>query len=161
MNRKPITARIVKEIDRLLAQNIEHGMIAVRLKVSEYLVRTIANDSERQNCVSAPPQRIRPQRKPYRGVEAAEIRMIQRLLEVGVLKPSVIAREVRVSRDVVEEVACGKRIFASTERPLIFRDLGEQFFVVPKRCGECGARISIVPCRTCRALRKKIIFSNN
>jgi hypothetical protein len=161
MRRKPITARIVKQIDHLLAQSVEPGVIAAHLKVTEYLVRTIANDAERQNCITVPQHKVRPQRKPYRGVEAAEIRMIQRLLQVGMLKPSEIAREVGVSRDVVEQVAIGRRIFASTERPLIFRDLGEQFSVVPKRCGECGARISISPCRTCRALRKKIIFSNN
>ena len=154
MNRPLITAAIVQETDRLLAEGIDHAVIAARLGITEYVVGVI--DGDKLGKGRPQPQRPSGRRQGHttnRGVDAATIRMIQRMLVVGMLNHKQIAREAHVSAHIVEEVASGRRSAVSTDRPAVFKDLGEHFLPEPIRCSGCRAKISIVPCRACRALR--------
>ena len=150
MDRRPITAAITNEIDRLLAAGIGHTAIATQLGVTDYVVQVIAGDKDR------PPRRRTKRRVHNRqpGVDAITIRMIQRMLDVGILNSGEIAREAGVSRGVVEGLATGKREPVSTERPIVFKDLGERALRTPIRCSGCHATITVVPCRACRARRE-------
>ena len=153
MKRTEITAQLVMTIDRLLANGVDHATIATRLGITEYVVAVIANDwlgRGRRPRIDKPCHR-KPH--PQQGVDVATVRGIQRMLDVGWLNYSGIAREAGVTRRLVEEIAVGKRPQVTTKRPFIFKDLGERFLAKSIRCLTCGASISIVPCRTCRALR--------
>ncbi len=153
MDRTEITIGVVEDIDRLLAKATPQAVIAERLKVSEYLVGVIAGDKLGRG---RRPRPISVGQAPFnrlRGVDSATIRMIQRMLEVNILVQRQIAIETGVSLRIVEMVAAGVRPPRSTEKPFVFKDLDEQFLEVPIRCNECGAMISIVPCRACRTLR--------
>ena len=155
MDRKPITAAIVEEADRLLAQGVEHAVISARLGITEYVVAVMAGDELRvgRHC----PEQCHSRRvlNPARAIDAATIRMIQRMLEVGILSPGQIAREAGVSGHVVNLVAKGQRQAVSTERPYVFKDLDERFLPKSIRCSGCHGMIAIVPCRVCRARREK------
>lgn len=153
MEHTQVTVGVVEEIDWMLAQGTAHAVIADRLKVSEYLVGVIAGDKLGRG--RRPPPSSSGQRtfNRSRGIDAATIRMIQRMLQVNMLSQRQIARETDVSTRVVEMVAAGKRLPVSTEHPFVFKDLGERFLEKPIRCTHCGAMISIAPCRACRALR--------
>ena len=119
------------------------------------MVRVVAHDKLGRG------RRPRPDRHDYRaensqrGVDAASIRMVQRMLQVDMLPRREIAREAGVSENIVEQVAAGRRLAVSTERPFAFKDLGERLLEKPRRCWGCGAPLAIVPCRTCRARREK------
>ena len=144
-NHTQITGAVVNDIDRLLAQGVGHAVIAAELTVSEYVVGVIAGDKLR---VGRPPLPDRPGRRVSsvcRAVDAATIRMIERMLQVGILNQSQIAREAGVSASVVKRVAAGKRLAVSKERPYLFKDLGERFLPAPIYCSGCGAKLSIVP----------------
>lgn len=153
MHHTEITATLVEEIERLLTQETAHAVIADRLKVSEYLVGVIAGDKIGRG--RRPPPEVVGQRlfNHLRGIDAATIRMIQRMLQVNMLPQRQIALETGVSTRMVEMVAAGERLPVSTEHPFVFKDLGERFLATPIRCTHCGAMISIAPCRACRALR--------
>jgi hypothetical protein len=153
MDRRVITAAIVEQADRLLVFGIDHATIAARLGITEYVVDVMAGDRLR-NGRKQPPQQQRSTRRrgpTHQGTDAVTIRRIQRMLAVGILNHSQIAREVGVSNHLVAKVARGRRAPVSTERPAVFRDLAEHFVRRPIRCKVCGALISIVPCRACRA----------
>ena len=153
MDHTEITATVVEEIDRLLAQQTAHPVISDRLKVSEYLVGVIAGDKLGWGRRPTPGSAGQRTFNCLRGIDAATIRMIQRMLQVNMLPQRQIAVETGVSTRIVEMVAAGKRLPISTERPFVFKDLGERFVEEPFRCTHCGAMLSIVPCRACRALR--------
>jgi hypothetical protein len=158
MDRKFITAQVVEEIDRLLAQGVEHAMIAVQMCVTEYVVRVIAGDVLGKGRPQ-PKQRYQSASfYTYRGVDAATIRMIQRMLKVKILSSCQIAREAGVSPNIVERVASGERLAISTQRPLVFEDRGEKFLPEPIRCKACGTSIEIIPCRACRTRRQRFLF---
>jgi hypothetical protein len=154
MDRKPITAGVVEEIERLLAQGIGHGTIAACMSVTEYIVEVIAGDEMGRGREQ--PKQISSVAVPrfYRYVDAATIRMIQRMLAVGMLSRPQIAHEAGVSPQLVEKVLKGKRLPVSAQRPYVFKDLGEKFLEKPIQCDECEAMIEIVPCRACRARRQ-------
>jgi len=154
MDRRKITAAVVEEADRLLTFGLDYATIAARLGISEYVVRVIATDALRKGR-KQPRQRFdRRVLNPQRAVDAATIRMIQRMLAVGILNRSEIAREAGVARSLVERVAKGKRKAIDTARPIL--NHGERFLRQPVRCPGCRALVSIIPCRLCKARRKKI-----
>ena len=84
-------------------------------------------------------------------MDVSVIRMIQRMLAVGFLNHRQIARETGVSTSVVTQIASGERTAVSTLRPVLSD--GERFVPESVRCGECGRRGYVVPCRACRAGR--------
>jgi len=151
MDRREITAAVVEEADRLLAEGVDHAVIAARLKITEYVVQVIAGDKLRVGRRQPPQRHPSSAANPQRGVDAATIRMIQRMLAVRILNHREIARETGVSEHLVGRVAAGQRLTLSTERPAVFKDLEERFLPQPIRCSGCHAMISIVPCRACRA----------
>jgi len=150
-DRRAITAAVVEQIDHLLAQGTDHAVIATGLGVTQYVVDVIAGDKigkgrkphQRKASVGA---------KPHQGVDAATVRRVERMLEVGWLNHRQIAREAGVHPRTLAKIAAGCRVAASTERPIVFSDLGERFLPEPVRCGGCGGMIEIVPCRACRAV---------
>jgi hypothetical protein len=150
MDRKEITPALVEETERLLAEKVETAAIADRLGITQYVVEVIAHDVNRRVGPSHPQgqtgRRI-PNSKP--GIDASTIRMIQRMLAAGILNHVAIAREAGVSTNVVSDVASGKRKAVTTKR--LHPAEGEQFLPEPTRCRDCGALISITPCRACRA----------
>jgi hypothetical protein len=157
MRHREITHIVVAGIERLLRQKRPHAEIAQRLGISPYLVEVIANDEER-------PRRHGASRKkgycyPSRPntADMATIRMIQRMMQVGILRHREIAREAGVSPNLVSLVATGKRIPLDTARPPLVE--GERFMETPVRCPDCGRRLSIVPCRACRANRESQEFA--
>ena len=77
--------------------------------------------------------------------------MIQRMLAVGILNHSQIAREAGVSINFVTQIANGDRRAVSTLQPIL--NDGERFVPESVRCGGCGRRIYVLPCRACRAGR--------
>lgn len=151
MRHREIILEVVAGIERLLKRGCDHGEIAERLGVSPYVVEVIANDEERVGRRS--PRRDKGYRYPSRPntADLATIRMIQRMLDVGILRHNEIAREAGVSANFVTFVATGKRIPLDTSRPPFLPE--ERFLKVPIRCSLCGGRISIVPCRACQAMR--------
>jgi hypothetical protein len=153
MRHREITQTVVAGIDRLLDQGCASAEISERLNVSEYLVGVIAGDriGRRRRLLPGPlGQRVFSH---IRGTDATTIHMIRRMLDVHILPQPQIAIETGVSTRLVERISTGRRLPGSTERPFIFKDLGEESLKQPIRCKECGAMISIVPCRACRALR--------
>jgi len=152
MDRRLITAAVAEEADRLLAQGEDHTVIAARLRITEYVVGLMAenreNDDQRPPAPSA--QRF-PHRKNF--VDAVTVRRIQRMLDVGWLNHTQIAREASVSSNFVTKVAQGERLPISTEHPVL--DKGERFLPAPIRCSVCRGMISIVPCRACQTRRAK------
>jgi len=160
MDRKEITSSLVKQVETLLAEKVDSAAISGRLGITQYVVEVIANDVDRPVGHSRPPCRTSrrvPNTKP--GIDASTIRMIQRMLAVGILNHAAIAREAGVSPNTVSDVAAGRRKAVTTRRLNPGKD--EQFLPQPIRCGECGSLISVAPCRACRARReaaaKKIV----
>ena len=87
MERTEITAAVITEVDRLLGQGIDHATIAARLGVTEYVVGVIANDANRPEDPPRPPKRVSHRvRNAQSGVDATTIRMIERMLQVGMLR---------------------------------------------------------------------------
>jgi hypothetical protein len=156
MERPKITPTLVQKIERLLAKGIEHAVVAGQLRVTEYVVAVIAQDEDRNVRKPRISKSHRPHPKPHQGVDAATVRMIQRMLEVGMLSQKEIAREVGTSMFLVKKIALQQRVAVSTDKPHVFADLGERFHESPPRCGVCGTKIEITPCRICRARKRKI-----
>ena len=155
MDHKEITQAMVTEAERLLGQGIEQAIIAAWLGMSEYVVGVIANDPNRPQGVPRPPTRVNHRiRNARSGIDATTIRMIQRMLDVGILGYAEIAREAGVSTNTVGDVARGKRQAVTLSRPVLAK--GEQFLAQPIRCGVCRALISVVPCRACNARREAL-----
>ena len=152
MRHREITATVVAGIDRLLDQQRPCAEIATRLGVSEYLVGVIAGDRIGRQRRRPPVIVARKAPAPLRCTDAATIRMIHRMLQVNMLPQRQIAVEAGVSRRMIERIVAGERVPISSEHPFVFEDLGEHFLNRPVRCDQCGAMISIVPCRACRAL---------
>jgi DNA-directed RNA polymerase subunit N (RpoN/RPB10) len=150
MRHREITDIVVAGVDRLLGQGRDRAEIAERLGVSKYVVGVVADDKERRRRRA--PKRDKAYRYPSRPntADMATIRMIQRMLDVGLLYHKEIAREAGVSANFVTLVATGKRLPLDTARPPLADD--ECFLKMPVRCSTCGRRISIVPCRACRAV---------
>jgi hypothetical protein len=151
MPRTRITGGLVSEIERLLDRNDDHATIAAGLDVGENVVSVIAGDKLRVGRPQVADLHEQRMLNGCRGIGAPTVRMVQRMLQVGILNQQQIAREAGVSPHIVEQVAAGLRGTVSTERPFVFADLDERFMPVPVRCAECGVLISVVPCRACRA----------
>lgn len=148
MDRTMITSSLVDRVERLLAQAYETAAISADLGVTSYVVAVIANDRGRPVAPSrSTPRSGRRTPNSKSGIDACTIRMIQRMLAVGVLNHKAIAREAGVSPSVVNDVAAGRRNAVTTKRPYLSD--GEQFLPDPIRCGECGSLISVAPCRAC------------
>jgi len=152
MQHREITAAVIAEIDRLVAEGCEHAAIAQRVGVTEYVVQVMVGDKGR---VGRPaPKQSQGSRYPHRPntTDAATVRMIQRMLDVGILRHREIAREAGVSANFVSMVSQGKRVPLDTSRPSLAAD--ERFLMATIRCSVCRRRISIVPCRACRTVRE-------
>lgn len=149
MHRTEITAEVVRQADMMLTLGLDAETIAERLGITAYVVRVMAGDHDRIGRRSRPQLFTKGMVNPRRAVDATTIRMIQRMLDVGILRRGEIAREAGVSRSIVEQVASGRREAVSTARPPLCR--GERFLRKPVRCDQCRAMISIVPCRACHA----------
>ena len=154
MDRSRITSAVVEAVDRMLASRLDHATIASQLGITRYVVGVITGDKHGKGRKPRAEQSARQVINAQRGVDAATIRMIQRMLEVGFLNQKAVAREAGVSMHVVSEVALGRRRAVTGERPCVFKDLGERFLPEPIRCSVCRAKILIVPCRACRARRE-------
>jgi hypothetical protein len=149
MHRTEITAAVVDQADRLLTFRLDHATIAKRLGLSEYVVGVIAGDRGRDGRQQPPdrPRRQMPDRP--NAMDSSVVRMVQRMLAVGMLNYSQIAREAGVSLNFVAQIARGERPPISTLRPVLSD--GEQFVPESARCDGCGRTIYVVPCRACRA----------
>jgi hypothetical protein len=154
MDRTEITAAVVAEIESLLAEGSRRNSIAARLGISRYVVEVIAGDRHRNERRLAPAQLVVSRRVPnsQKGIDAVTVRMVQRMLTVGILSHVEIAREAGVSDNTVSDVATGKRLARSTWAPYVQED--ERFLAEPVRCSVCRASISVVPCRACRTRRQ-------
>jgi hypothetical protein len=145
-----ILAAVVAQVEGMLAKGFKHATIAAHLGLTQYVVDVIANDDEPRDKPVRPQRSVRrrvPNMKP--GIDATTIRMVHRMLAVGILRHVEIAREAGVSPNTVSDVACGKRKALTLARPHL--DTGERFVSEPMRCGHCHAMISVMPCRACRA----------
>ena len=159
MEHREITATTIVEMDRLLAEGADRAAIAARLGVSDYVVGVVVNDKLGRGRSPRLDLASYHLRNTQRGIDAATIRMIERMLKVGMLNHRHIAREAGVSESIVERVETGERLAVSTERLLVFEDLGERLLAEPRRCWGCGAPLAVVPCRICRARREKAAHS--
>jgi len=154
MSRNEITPSLVDQVEGLLAEKVDLAAISGRLGVTQYVVEVIAGDDERRAGPSRPQRRVSrrvPNTKPR--IDATTIRMIQRMLAAGILSHVDIAREAGVSSNTVSDVASGKRKAVTLLPPKI--NAGERFLAEPIRCGDCGAMISVAPCRACLAELEK------
>ena len=152
MHRVEITAEVVRQADRLARFGIDPTTIATRLGITEYvaglLVRNAGRNGRKRRSIVA----TRQVHNAQRGLDATTIRRIQRMLEVGMLTHTEIAREAGVSLNTITAVATGRRTAVTLSRPHL--NDGERFLPEPIRCSVCRARISVVPCRACRARRE-------
>jgi hypothetical protein len=154
MDRTEITAAIVRKIERMLAKGTDHATIASRLVITKHVVMVIANDKLRSDG-NPPRQRFVSHRNTnaQNAIDAATIRMIQRMLEVRMLPHAEIARQAGVSASTVNDVAKGKRQAVTLIRPLL--NQGERFLSRPIRCPDCRAMVSVMPCRACASKQIK------
>ena len=153
MHRTEITAEVVARADRLATFRIGPAMIAKRLGITRYVAGLLVRNA------SLPPRLGRLRISGYMalnvqpGLEATTVRRIQRMIQVGWLNHTQIAREAGVSLNTVSDVASGKHLAISTDRPCLAK--GERFSPQLDRCKECGALLSVMPCRACRARREQ------
>ena len=153
MQHKEITAAVVEEVERLLAEGIDAAVVSARVGISPYVTGVIAHGYASQGRPPAPRTSQRRILHARRGIDATTIRMIRRMLDVGILNHVEIAREAGVSPNTVSDVANGKRPALTLVHPTL--DEGERFLSEPIRCSVCGGLISVVPCRACRVTREK------
>ena len=149
---REITADLVHRAEQMLRVGINVPRIASRLGVTQYVVRVIAGDDECRDGSPSPQRAVRrrvPNSTP--SIDPATIRMIQRMLAVGMLTHVQIAREAGVSPNTVTDVASGNRPAVAVWSPCLRR--GERFVPEAIRCSVCRAMISVVPCRACEATR--------
>jgi len=159
MDRAVISAAVVGEAERMLAEGAKRAAISARLGVTPYVVELIARNRDLRPADTGQPLVSKHRvANPSRGIDAVTIRMIRRMLAAGVLRQGEIAREVGVSSNMVAEVAAGKRLPVSTWRPYLQE--GERFLPEPIRCSVCRANISVIPCRACRARREAAAKKN-
>jgi hypothetical protein len=150
IDRTEITAGVVDQADLLLAFRLDHATIAKRLGLTEYVVGVMAADRLRNGRRQPPDLHARHVRNRRKAVDVSIICMIQRMLAIGFLNHRQIAREVGVSMSVVTQIANGERTAVSTLRAVLSD--GERFVPESVRCGECGRKVYVLPCRACRAL---------
>jgi len=160
MERREITAAVVEEAQRLLAEGMDPSTIATRLGITEYVADLLArNVSEKPDRIP-PPRTARRVPNSQRAVGATAIRGVQRMLEAGLLSKGEIARAAGVSDSTVYDVAAGKR--PAVNRRTMVHGKEEQVLLVPIRCRGCRALISVIPCRVCRlrlAVLIQILFA--
>lgn len=148
MERSEITGAVVTQAEALLAEGAPHAAIAAQLGMTEYVVGLIAGPARGRGPAPKSQSTGRRLNSTPCEIDAATIRRIQRMLAVGWLSRNEIAREAGVSRNLVSEVARGKRKAQTLRQQSVAA--GEVFLARPIRCGKCGALLSIVPCRACR-----------
>ena len=152
VDRPEVTAERIGQFERLLDSGVALDAAAGLMGLTPYVARLIRR--HRRMPGAGPKRGNKGTHRPAHtrsGVEATTIRRIQRMLEVGWLEPTEIAREAGVSLNVVAEVATGRRDAISTTHATL--DKGERFLARPVRCEECGGLISVLPCRVCRVER--------
>lgn len=154
--RAEITAELVAKAEWLLTFGLRPVSIAARLKMPRYVVRVIAKDSKRPAC--APPTEPKARRVPNAcpSVDAITIRMVRRMLAVGQLPLSEIARQARVSESTVGAIARGQRHLGNGRNPYLMP--GEWYVSDGTYCPACGAAVIVLPCRACR-VREEIYLA--
>jgi len=96
MERREITAAVVEEAQRLLAEGMDPSTIATRLGITEYVADLLArNVSEKPDRIP-PPRTARRVPNSQRAVGATAIRGVQRMLEAGLLSKGEIARAAKL-----------------------------------------------------------------
>jgi hypothetical protein len=155
MDRTEVNAAVVRKAESMLDAGAEHTTIGGRLGLTSYVVGLLAHN--RHLPPGGPPSRSLARRIPntQRGIDATTIRMIRRMLDVGILPQVEIARLVGVSANTVCDVASGKRLPISTWEPYL--QAGERFLKEPIRCSVCRGLVTVVPCRVCRTHREKAV----
>lgn len=145
-----ISSTVIIEIERRLAEGRTNADIAAELEITPYVVEVVANDVERSSLPPRP-SRAACWRTPQscRLIDPGTIRSIRRMLAVGWLTSTEIARETGVSNHLVATVAHGTRCI---QRLRV--GPGERYAPEGERCPTCGALLAIVPCRAC-AIREK------
>jgi hypothetical protein len=158
MKHQEITAAVIAEIDRLLADGVDHATIARRFGLSTYVLAIIAN--EHGNVLLSHPiyRTGKHVHNAQKHVDAVTRRMIERMLIVGILRPNEIAREAGVSENTVRLIAKGENLISDTAA--FYLQEGERFLHEPIRCDVCRALISVVPCRACNTRNAKISEKN-
>lgn len=153
MHRKMITPDLVAEIERQLAAGCKTAEVAKHLGISCYVVEVVAHNDGPRNQPPRP-SRSKMRKVPAKaGIEYVTIRMIERLLSVGVFSYTEIAREVGVSKNSVAAMATGQRTAIMLVSPML--STGERFLPRPQRCGICGGRLIVTPCRACHTRQGK------
>ena len=147
MDRKEIIPDVIVEAKTLLAAGVDYTTIAARTGLTEYVLGILDSGRVSKGRPADGRRTGRCVINSRSGLDAATIRMVQRMLAGGMMRHSEIAREAGVSPNTVEAVAAGKRVVISTLRPLL--NDGERFLPKPIRCNGCRAMISVVPCRAC------------
>jgi len=151
MQHSQITAELVAEAERRLSAGADAATIAAELGLTPYVAELIAENRHLplRVCTAQPLST----RKPQDRYDAVTIRMVERMLEVGILPQVQIGREAGVSEKTVSDIASGRREAVTTEKPTL--RVGERFMRRPIRCRACGAKIVVTPCRACRVEREK------
>jgi hypothetical protein len=152
MDRTEVTAAMVRKAESMLDAGARHATIAGRLGLTSYVVGLLARN--RHLPPGGPSSRSLARRIPntQRGIDAPTIRMVRRMLDVGILPQVEIARLAGVSANTVGDVASGKRLPLSTWEPYL--QAGERFLSEPIRCSVCRGLVTVVPCRACRTRRE-------
>lgn len=152
MQRTEVTAELVAEAERMVAQGATTAAVATALGITPYVAELIANNRGCQPCGQSHERGPRRIPNAQKGHDAVTIRMVRRMLDGGMLRHVEIAREVGVSTNMVTDVARGKRLPISMCNPYLQE--GERFLPEPIRCSVCRALISVVPCRACYTRRQ-------
>jgi len=161
--RPEITPELIAQAERLLAEGHPQDQIAKELGITAYVVGLIAeqlgkSSSKKPSCSRKPPRQRPCQPRPA-GLDAATIRLIQRMLALNWYHNSEIGLAARVSHDIVGAVKAGRRKAVNQARPVLSE--GERFIPETIRCPTCGYRVEILPCRICAATREKSLTSRH
>ena len=147
MSRRTITASLVEEIDRLLADGLAPAVISERLNVTPYVIGVLIGDEEGRGRKPPPDRYQTSEPKRSQTIDAMTLWRIERMLKVGWLEHEQVAREAGVACKIVSEVAMGKRPLAIMRHRRMPQ--GQMLLCEPIRCSRCGASVYIVPCRAC------------
>ena len=148
MEHTEITAAVVARFDQLFNRGTALETIVRRLGITPYVARLLAQSPNQKQPNIKMRKTARRVRNIQRGVDAATIRRIRRMLIVGHLNHHEIAREAGVSANLVAHVASGKRAPVSCCQPVL--DEGEAYVSHAQRCPGCGGLLVVIPCRACR-----------
>lgn len=147
MNHREITSGVVADAEKLLADGLDAAVVADRLGISLYVVKTIAQEHQSRNQPAPPAIPKKRFSEPQKRIDTGTIHNIQRMLNSSSCNHSEIARQLGISNKTVARVATGQRQTLSVSKSHLAS--GERSLSKPHRCRRCRALIHILPCRTC------------